>query len=93
VETSAALDQLTKLDQVRAGSYEARLLRFSAIFLMAIWLKSDRGGSDVIYPLAPAPVGLQTEKIYGVEDFLKIILPLAQKALRRVASKGERPVP
>lgn len=78
VATTRALDDLAKLEQVGAGSFEVRLLRFSAIQLMAIWLKSDAGGADIVYPLAPAPTALKAETPYSVDDFLKAITPLAK---------------
>jgi hypothetical protein len=77
--TAHALGQAAALAPVAAGSYEARLLRFSAIALLALWLKPDAGGADIIYPLAPAPEGLQAEHAYSVDDFLKAVVPLAQK--------------
>jgi len=42
--TARALAQVATLSAVGAGSYEVRLLRFSAIALMALWLKPDSGG-------------------------------------------------
>jgi hypothetical protein len=73
---------------VGAASYEVRLLRFSAIALMALWLKPDSGAADIIYPLAPAPDGLQAERAYAVDEFLAAIVPLAQK---RIGSAGKLP--
>ena len=49
--------RVAALAPVSAGSYEVRALRFAAIGLMALWLKPDSGGADIIYPLAPAPAG------------------------------------
>jgi hypothetical protein len=77
--TEKALTQAAKLPAVGAGSFEVRLLRFSAIAMMALWLKSDSGGADIIYPLDPAPLPLQAENPYSTADFIKAILPLAQK--------------
>jgi hypothetical protein len=88
--TARALVQLTSLDQVRTGSYEVRLLRFSAIALMAVWLKSETDSVDLIYPLAPAPEVLQPAKLYTVDDFLNAILPMAR---RRAAPKRSNAVP
>jgi hypothetical protein len=88
--TAHALRQAATLAPVVAGSYEARLLRFSAIGLVALWLKPDAGGGDIIYPLAPAPAGLQAEQPYSEGDLLKAILPLAQK---RAAKKAPASVP
>jgi hypothetical protein len=86
--TARALAQVATLSAVGAGSYEVRLLRFSAIGLMALWLKADAGGADIIYPLAPAPDGLQAERAYSVDEFLQAIIPLAQK---RVGASGKLP--
>lgn len=86
--TARALAQVATLSAVGAGSYEVRLLRFSAIALMALWLKPDSGGADIIYPLAPAPDGLQAERAYSVDEFLQAIVPLAQK---RVGGTGRLP--
>jgi hypothetical protein len=91
VEASArALDQVQQLPSVQQGRYEARLLRCSAIYLVALWLKPEDTGSDIIYPLAPAPPGLQAEQPYTVDDFLKIVVPLAQE---RVATSEPPKVP
>jgi hypothetical protein len=84
--TARALAQVATLSAVGAGSYEVRLLRFSAIGLMALWLKPDAGGADIIYPLAPAPDGLQAERAYSADEFLQAIVPLAQK---RVGASGK----
>jgi hypothetical protein len=81
-----ALDQLAALDQVRAGSYEVRFLMIPDLFgngsAAAIWLKSDAGGADLVYVPAPAPgSGIQAEKLYTADEFLKIIRPLAAQKL------------
>jgi hypothetical protein len=81
--TARALTQVATLAPVSAGSYEVRLLRFSAIALMALWLKPDSGGADIVYPLAPAPGGLRAEQPYSPDDFMKAILPLAQDRARK----------
>jgi hypothetical protein len=80
--TARAMTQTATLAAVSTGSYEVRLLRFSAIALMALWLKPDAAGSDIIYPLDPAPAGLQAEHPYSAGDFLKAIVPLAQKRVQ-----------
>jgi len=80
--TAEAFEALPALEAVRKGSYEARLLRFSAIYLVAIWLKPDRG-PDLVYPLAPAPPDLQAERAYPVEEFLNAIRPLARRRAER----------
>lgn len=59
-------------------SYEVRLLRFSAIGVMALWLRSDATGRDIVYPLAPTPDILQAGKRYSPAGFLAAIRPLAK---------------
>lgn len=81
--TARALSQVATLTSVSAGSYEVRLLRFSAIALLALWLKPDSGGADIIYPLAPAPAGVQAEHPYSADEFMNAIRPLAQKRAER----------
>jgi hypothetical protein len=87
--TEQALTNVGTLAPVATGSYEVRLLRFAAIYLVAIWLKADSGGADIIYPLAPAPAPLQAEQPYTPDDFIQAILPLAQKR----AEPGRTSVP
>jgi hypothetical protein len=77
--TAQALKQVAALPSVGAASYEVRLLRCSPIYLMALWLKPDSGTGDIIYPLAPAPPGLQAGRSYSAADFISAILPLAEK--------------
>jgi hypothetical protein len=81
VQASAkALDRLEQAEQARNGSYEARLLRFAALPVVAIWLKSDAPANpDLIYPLSPAPAPLVAETLIAAGDFLKAIIPLAKE--------------
>jgi len=88
--TSDAFAKLENLEQVGTGSYEARLLRISAIPLVSIWLKSDPGGADVIYPLSTVPGMVEAEKAYSADEFLKAILPIAKQ---RAESPGLPTVP
>jgi hypothetical protein len=88
--TAQALPRVAALTPVNAGSYEVRALRFAAIGLMALWLKPEAGGADIIYPLAPAPPGLRADQPYSADDFLRAVRPLAQ---RRSAESGRTMVP
>jgi len=83
--TGHALRYLEAHEQVKFGSFEARLLRCRPLYLMAIWLKSDTGEqNDLIYPLnggAPAP--FLPEQLYPVADFqgnIQIIVQTRQPA-------------
>jgi hypothetical protein len=77
--SAQAFADLANLPAVRSGEYEVRLLRFSAIFVVAVWLKAAAGTADIIYPLAPAPSALRVGTPYTTEGFLAAIRPLAQQ--------------
>lgn len=79
--SAVALERLALVDIVKTGSFEARLLRCSAIYLVAIWLKPDRGNGDIIYPLAPAPNFLRAETTYTAREFLALIRSAAQACI------------
>lgn len=81
--SAQAFADLAHLPSVRAGEYEARLLRFSAVFVVAVWLKAAAGNEDIIYPLAPAPSVLQVGMPYTAEAFLAAIRPLARQRAGR----------
>jgi len=75
------LRQLASSDQVRDGSYEARLLSSGPVYLMAIWLKADDGGEDLIVPVAQrftVVPGLEAGKIYTAGNFLAMFRPYVQ---------------
>lgn len=78
-----ALEKAAASDKVKQGSYEVRLLTSPTyFFLMAVWLKSIPGGTDLIFPYhISSESGLQNGKPYTVEEFLKIIQPIAKKRL------------
>ncbi|HUA96701.1 MAG TPA: hypothetical protein VMA34_00075 [Terracidiphilus sp.] len=83
--SAQALDELSAPATMLVGSYEARLLRFSAIYLVALWLKADPGGSDVVVPLAPAPGSIQAGRRYTVPEFLDAITPLARNRTQKTS--------
>jgi hypothetical protein len=77
--TERGLAQTASIPAVASASYEARLLRFAAIGLMTLWLKPDAAGADILYPLAPAPAGLQAERPYAEGEFFAAVRPLAER--------------
>jgi hypothetical protein len=81
--SAKAFADLANLDAVRNGDYEVRLLRFSAIYVVAIWLKGSGGSADIIYPLPPAPSPLTAETALTPAEFLSAIRPLAQRRVNK----------
>jgi hypothetical protein len=88
VASAMALNELSS--RASEENYEARLLRFAAIYLVAVWLKADKGSADIVYPLQPAPAGIEAGRRYTVPQFLEAIVPLAQKRIRN-AREGQVP--
>jgi len=84
--TAGTLANLAGSEETKTNVYEVRFLRFSAIYVAALWLKSATGGADIIVPLAPAPRGLEAGKHYSAEDFLAAIRPLAQQRVDKADS-------
>lgn len=88
-EALAQLATSTKVAEADA-SQEVRLLRCSAVGLLALWLKSDAGAPDQFIPLAPAPKGLQAGQSYGEAALLDTIRPIVE---RRPSHKTDLSVP
>lgn len=55
--TAAAITAVRALPQLGVGTFELRLLRIPALYLMALWLHPSLGVGDLLVPLAPTPVG------------------------------------
>jgi hypothetical protein len=85
-----ALSSVAARPEVSGDSYEIRLLRAAAIYVMALWLKPDTGGADILYPLPPTPAGLEAERQYSADAFMHAIRPLAEQ---RTAREGHTMVP
>jgi hypothetical protein len=71
--TAAAQKAAAKLPQVRDGKFEARIIRVSALYVMALWLKDLEGADDVVVPMAPAPPFLNANTPYTEREFLKAL--------------------
>lgn len=55
--TAVAVAAVRALPQLAVGSFELRLLRIPALYLMALWLHLPLGVGDLLVPLAPTPLG------------------------------------
>ncbi len=54
---------------VRGGDYVPRMLRVPALFVVALWLKHQGGGDDIVIPLEPVPPGLTAGRHYTAAEF------------------------
>jgi hypothetical protein len=66
--------------QMPQGEFEPRMLRVPGLLLTAIWLKALGGQADCVVPLHTRLSKLP-EKWYSMDNFLKIVQPLAEERL------------
>jgi hypothetical protein len=79
--TASAIEQAERNPELAGVDYEVRLLRIPALYVMGIWLKSERGDADVVIPLDPAPTPLVAGRTYPSEDILSALAELARVRL------------
>ncbi len=90
IQWAKIIDQLATFDQVKGGSYEVRLLAIPTPNVYyrqtfnVLWLKSDPGGTDLIYQLPnsgllSSPYGEKPGTFYKADDFLKMIRPATEQ--------------
>ena len=85
-----AHERLPLFEEVRAGSYEVRLLFYSDGSFTALWLRSDFGGQDLIYPVGFGP---HHERLFTVPEFLAEFVPRVKKARDDQRQAWAGPVP
>jgi hypothetical protein len=68
--TQVGIREAERLPSVQNGSFELRLLRISALYIAALWLKDTVGDADTLIPLAPAPDYLTPGQAYSAPEFL-----------------------
>jgi hypothetical protein len=78
---SAAVAQAEQLDYVKAHDAELRVLRISALYVLALWLHPKQG-EDLIIPVGPVGHKLVAGRPYGVDDFLALLRDPAKAANR-----------
>jgi len=77
--THAGIREAERLPPVQSGSFELRLLRIPALYIVALWLKDTADDADTIIPLAPAPNYLTPGHTYSVQAFLELTRGAARR--------------
>ena len=79
--TEATIRGAQERDDVRQQSFEVRLLRVPALYVMALWLndRDARQNRDLIIPLDPAPSWLEANRAYGAAEFMELLFRKAQE--------------
>jgi hypothetical protein len=79
VEALAVAEKVAEADE---RQLELRLLNVPAVYLMSVWLQPSGGGQEgdaVFVPIAPAPTGLEANRVYEQSDFLDALRSIAQQ--------------
>lgn len=77
-----ALTAAAESKLARTADCEARLLRFPAAYLTAVWLApASAKGEDALIPVAPAPDGVEPHRSYTAAELLKAVKPTVDKQL------------
>ncbi len=76
--TATALQAAEQAERVQRGSYELRVLRIPALYVVALWLKDDSGEDDLFVPMEPTHHALVPGQTYSREE-LDAILSVAAK--------------
>jgi hypothetical protein len=84
--TMSALAAAEKIDAVANGRYQPRLLRIPELYVMALWLKAEKAGEDIVVPMSPAPEELTAGRGYDEAAFLE---GLASSARQRITMAGQ----
>jgi hypothetical protein len=80
--TFAAIRKAEDLPEVRQGSYELRVLRIPALYVLAVWLKNDdAAGEDILFPVSPAPAGIHADRAYPPGELLDELRQPARERL------------
>jgi hypothetical protein len=83
------LDEVEKLPEVAARTYELRVLECPGISL-ALWLKGDQGAPDILWPLSPAASEFHPDRPYSADEYLNIVRPMIQARVADEAALLER---
>ncbi|HSB72769.1 MAG TPA: hypothetical protein VLT62_25880 [Candidatus Methylomirabilis sp.] len=85
-----AMKSAEKLPAARGADYEARLLRFPAAYLTAVWLApAVDTGHDWLVPVRPAPDGVEPNRAYSASDLLARVRPTVEKQLALKVSRRQ----
>ena len=73
VATLRALQQARRAAAASGVPHQPRLLSIPAVYTTALWLHPLRpDGSDLLIPLAPAPLGIPSHRLYPAAELLDL---------------------
>jgi hypothetical protein len=88
--TEAAIAKAEELPNVERATYELRLLRIPAVYVVALWLKTNGEGEDILIPIGETPPELETDRPYGPRELSEALAEPARRQLEFDSSPGTR---
>ena len=71
--TAGSIEEMRARPEVEQGSFEIRLLRIPALYLVALWLKDLGGPGDLFEPLSPVGSTLEEGRLYSTDELTALI--------------------
>lgn len=80
--TETAIEEVTQLPHLADATYELRLLRIPAVYVVAIWLKADDGGGgDLLVPIGATPPEVEAGRPYSPDELFAAVAEPARRQL------------
>jgi hypothetical protein len=79
--TIRAITNAEGFNSVKNADYEPRILKIPALYTVALWLKREEAGEDILVPIAPTPPPLTEGREYTTEEFNQALQAEARQRL------------
>lgn len=88
--TEAAVSRAEGLPELEGGTYELRLLKIPGAYVIALWLKAEGGGNDVLIPIGETPSEVEAGRPYEEGELLGALAEPAHTQLNFDSSPGRQ---
>lgn len=89
--TESAIEKAEGLPQLERATYELRLLKIPAVYVIALWLKAEGEGEDVLIPIGETPPEVESDRSYSPEELQGALAEQARRQLEFDSSPGRKP--
>jgi hypothetical protein len=87
--TETAIDDLAERPELAEATYELRLLRIPAVYVIALWLRAADGDGDLLVPIGETPPEVEAGRLYRPEELFSALQEQARRQLEFDSSPGE----
>ena len=89
--TEAAISRAEELPELESGGHELRLLRIPGAYVIALWLKPEGGGEDLLIPIGETPPEIEPGRPYKPDELFGALAEPARRQLEFDSSPGQQP--